>query len=503
METRSASIIHDLIGWAPPAQVITSERGEQFRRTGHCRICGDQECWTPEECAEEARSSSELVAGPGVPRAGGTHERAAGGPGLAADPGAGPGLVICAKTGRVRNDTASEQALWRPAFPSADLIGWAADELPKRDKWDGHEGPRPRIMIGPGCITISRPDLARRERAHERAFERHCKEVDLLAAYLNEYGEFPDEGRGSRREIVGWSAKSRANFVHVMCELDYAPMFADPSRVAAMVTLTYPSDWLTVAPDGKTVKEHLKTFRKRYERAWGEPLRAVWKLEFQRRGAPHFHILLVPPHGLAGTVRQEGKRRRRAAVGDGLPFRQWLSVVWADIVAHPDPVERMKHETAGTGVDFAEGLRASDPKRVAVYFLKHGGATAKEYQHIVPEAWREPGKGPGRFWGYWGLERVTAGREVDPATAVQAVRILRRWSRAQGVTRQVSVERVDIKTGRVRIRRVRRPVRRLRVGAGWVAVNDGAAFGIQLARALAVIGAAAPAPSRLPSTHTP
>ena len=86
-----------------------------------------------------------------APRAGGTHERAPG----------GPGLVICAKTPRVRNHTASEQGLWRPAFPSADLIRWAADELPKRDKWDGHEGPRPRIMIGPGCITISRPNLAR------------------------------------------------------------------------------------------------------------------------------------------------------------------------------------------------------------------------------------------------------------------------------------------------------------------------------------------------------
>ena len=434
-----------------------------------------------------------ILVGPGVPRAGGTQERAAGGPGLAAGPGAGPGLVICAKTGREFPSTAPDQALWRPAFPSADLITWAADELPARDNWDGHEGPRPRIMIGPGCITISRPDLARRERAREREIERHALAVARLAAHLDEYGEFLDDRRESGREIVAWSAKSRSNFVHVMCELDYAPMFANPFRIAAMVTLTYPADWLTVAPDGKTVKEQLKTFRKRYERAWGEPLRAVWKLEFQRRGAPHFHILLVPPHGKAGEHRTG---RQRTAVGDGLPFRQWLSAVWADIVAHPDPVERMKHEAAGTGVDFAEGLRASDPKRVAVYFLKHGGATAKEYQHIVPEAWRAPGKGPGRFWGYWGLKRVTAGREVDPATAVQAVRLLRRWSRAQGVTRQVSVERVAIRTGRVRVRRVRRPVRRLRAGAGWVAVNDGAAFGIQLARALAVVGAAAPDSSR-------
>jgi hypothetical protein len=339
-------------------------------------------------------------------------------------------------------------------------------------------------MIGPGCITITRPDLARHERARERAVVRHLQDVDQLVAHLEAHGDFPADNRESTREIVAWSGKSRANFVHVMCELDYAPMFSSVYRVAAMLTLTYPADWLTVAPDGRTVKKHLDTFRKRYLRAWGEALICVWKLEFQRRGAPHFHILLVPPHGKAGEYRLAMAKRRRPAIGDGLPFRQWVSITWADIVNHPDPEERRKHEAAGTGLDFAEGLRATDPKRVAVYFLKHGGASAKEYQHIVPEPWREPGKGPGRFWGYWGLERVAAGREVDPATAVKAVRVLRRWAAAQGTTRQVSVERVDTRTGRIRRRNVRRPVRRMRGGAGWVAVNDGAGFGSALARYL-------------------
>jgi len=37
-------------------------------------------------------------------------------------------------------------------------------------------------------------------------------------------------------------------------------------------------------------------------------------------------------------------------------FRTWLSVTWADIVAHPDPEQRRRHRAAGTGVDYAEGL---------------------------------------------------------------------------------------------------------------------------------------------------
>jgi hypothetical protein len=57
-----------------------------------------------------------------------------------------------------------------------------------------------------------------------------------------------------------------------------------------MLTLTYPGDWLIVAPNAEVVKRHFQALCKRYGRAWGEPLIGPWKLEFQRRGAPHFHI---------------------------------------------------------------------------------------------------------------------------------------------------------------------------------------------------------------------
>lgn len=368
--------------------------------------------------------------------------------------------------------------------------------------WTGHEGPRPRVAFTPGSITISRPDLARHERARERAIAAQRAMVDQAARYLAEHGEHaPDPA--PTREITAWSRKSRANMVKTLCSLDYSAMLA-PGRAAAMITLTYPGDWLTVAPDGKTVKGHLLALRKRYERAWDEKLATIWKLEFQRRGAPHWHLLMIPPYGVAGAARRAGARRKRAAVGDGLPFPQWLSATWADIVSHPDPVERMRHERAGTGVDFAEGLRASDPRRVAVYFLKHGGASGKEYQHVLPAPWRVPGRGPGRWWGYWHLSPVVAAREVPVGDAIRAARILRRWSRAQGVTRQVRVPRIRggairselaevvglagaqaVAARRPRYRSVRRPVERMSGGTGWVAVNDGAAMGSQLARALA------------------
>ena len=86
------------------------------------------------------------------------------------------------------------------------------------------------------------------------------------------------------------------------------------------------------------------------------------------------------------------------AVGrSGRTFRDWLSHVWADIVAHPDPEERTRHFLAGTAVDILNGLRACDPKRLAIYFTKHSSPNSlgdKEYQHMVPDVWRKPGTAP-------------------------------------------------------------------------------------------------------------
>lgn len=392
----------------------------------------------------------------------------------------------------VQADTPADflEQLWSPSFPSADLVNQAAGLLPRvpqRPAWLT-EGPRPFLRVGPGVVEVRSKDYARAERTADRLAHRHELAVAELAAYFEEHGEFPEDPEPTRT-ITEWSRKSRANMVRTLGLLDFTPMYADLTRLPAMVTLTYPGDWLTVAPTGKAVKAHLKAFRKRFERAWNEPLRCVWKLEFQHRGAPHIHMLMVPPHG---------------RTADQWAFGAWLSYTWADIVAHPDPEQRRKHVRAGTGIDFAEGLRASDPKRVAVYFTKHAQFAAKEYQHIVPEPWQEPGCGPGRFWGYWGLEKAAAVVELDQADGVLAGRTLRRWARAQGVTREVSVWRTkggralseypevqglagaELLAGqhKARKRKVRRRARRMGANRGFVMVNDGAAMTSQLARYL-------------------
>jgi len=108
----------------------------------------------------------------------------------------------------------------------------------------------------------------------------------------------------------------------------------DGSRRAApgdALTLTYPGDWLTVAPTSEAVAEHFAALCKRYARAWGEELIGPWKKEFQRRGAPHLHISTAPPMGFT-TITDPAAGVRRE-----VDFKTWLSITWADIVNHPDP----------------------------------------------------------------------------------------------------------------------------------------------------------------------
>jgi hypothetical protein len=296
------------------------------------------------------------------------------------------------------------------------------------------------------------------------------------------------------------------------CRCTTATLVDRSRRLAAMLTLTYPGDWLTVAPDGEVVKRHFNALAKRYERAWGEPLVCVWKLKFQGRGAPHLHLSTTPPMGFTTIVDPD--------TGElcSVDFRTWLSITWADIVAHPDPEQRRRHRAAGTGVDYAEGIKLTDPRRMAVYFAKYGTGGRKDYQHRVPRECLsialvcedcgaeydadldecpdcgslaaelvETGTGPGRFWGYRGLTPVLAARQVTPAVGIAAGRVLRRWYRTKGLTKSVLVERVEQDTGRVRSRRTRKRLRLFGHGRGFACVNDGPAFTSQLARYLAAI----------------
>lgn len=354
-----------------------------------------------------------------------------------------PGLVICHTTAQTQSIPDDLGKLFQDQFPSAEnleeSLAWG------EWKWSGREGPVPQLEVAPGLVRLTAPDLNKREK---RANKQADSTVDLVC--------LDSEREGSDKLIRGWSRSSRAKMIARLSTLDYTPLMGRVEQ-PAMVTLTYPGLWEEVAPNGAVVKKHLRAFFERFRRAWGESWCGVWKLEFQRRGAPHFHLLMPIPHGVA-TAGKAGSRQK-TPVGDGLKFRAWLSLVWADIVGATG-IDRERHELAGTAVDYAEGAKARDPKKAAQYFAKHGAYSAKEYQHDVPKLWRDSEISVGRFWGYRNLKPLVRSVTITAEESIQIARVLRklgsRSTRWNGVTRKVETIKA--------VRRVRRPRRTILPG---------------------------------------
>lgn len=437
------------------------------------------------------------------------------------NPGTASGLVICAKNVRDSLDDwiATDELRAIDAlglrFPRPEMVAAAAALFEPAAPWACGRGRRGterdsgrfRITVGPGVVRLGWTNPVRAEKAAELAVGHHQRDVEdaklqirddlartggsddqAVVSSTRRSATAPDQ-RYTGGVITEWSRKSRSAMCRTFAELDYSPL-VDSGRVPAMVTLTYPGHWEVVAPDGAAVKRHIMLWRKRFQREYGEPARYIWKLEFQRRGAPHIHLWMAPPMSPGRS---------------GRGFAQWLSETWAQIVDHPDSVQKARHRLAGTAIDVRNGLNACDPKRLAIYFTKHSSPNVhgdKEYQHIVPDLWRQPGRGPGRFWGVYGLKKALVVAEVAQDAYVAARRIVRRWSRSQAVygdsgscfatavtprTATRLVPRVDRDSGRVTHRRVRRRRTLCNQGGlagGYVLVNDGPSFASQLATAL-------------------
>jgi hypothetical protein len=393
---------------------------------------------------------------------------------------------------------------FRPEFPAIELIPVAAGamfdaayvgRMTARRQVDGclAEGPAISLTISPGSVKLSRRYASRAERAQESALRRRRARVGQVAAYLraeatadaldtlaSTFEGLPDGesvrwavdplAPSGRSRITEWSRKSIRNMTERLMTLDYRPLVE--AGTPALCTLTLPDEWEQYAPTGKAFHRLIRNFQKRYARAWGRELVGVWKLEFQRRGAPHLHMLIVPQLGAAKC---------------GRTWRRWYSETWADVLGVTGETRRNVigfHSDPKTCADYAEGLRMSDPKRIGIYFTKHALLKDKEYQNIVPKLWCVEGAGPGRFWGRWGLPVIEAAVEVTYDQAVKLARTMRRLERARGAMRQARVQRVDVRTGLVRRRTVRRRLGRMPGTFGFLAVNDGAGYVFALSRCL-------------------
>ena len=201
-----------------------------------------------------------------------------------------------------------------------------------------------------------------------------------------------------RGEIRTFSSRSRRRLLNFLAQFNEK---ATPH--VAFLTLTYPGEYTRKR---KEWYEHIKRFDRELERRYGRAW-SVWKLEPQKRGAPHFHLLIgfdQPQMGLH-------------FMDDGEDFQsacRWVAETWYRIVGSNDP----RHLRAGTRL---EPMRSWDG--VMSYASKYLGKETS-----MPDWWE-----PGRFWGKFGTPPIEFMDEpITPRHAVHLKRLARRYLRSKG-----------------------------------------------------------------------
>lgn len=182
-------------------------------------------------------------------------------------------------------------------------------------------------------------------------------EGSFIAVARVGYGAPPSKDRPTRGRVQGFSARSRSRMLKQLAKLN-----RDAIRGALMVTLTYPGVY---AADERRWKRDLDVWTKRLVRRCPQAS-YVWKLEFQARGAPHYHLLLFGVHFLA---------------------KDWLSESWYEVVGSHDA----RHRVAGTQV-----ARLRSANEALAYAAKY----ISKRDSIEDDGYW------GRYWGVYGRERL-------------------------------------------------------------------------------------------------
>jgi hypothetical protein len=131
-------------------------------------------------------------------------------------------------------------------------------------------------------------------------------------------------GGGRRGLVNGFSRSSRKRLLELLASLE--PGNQQGRVVAVFLTLTFPG-----VPSPFEAKAFLQTFLKRAGRRF-PGASGVWRLEFQRRGSPHFHLMLF---GLPFWRKDEVQRVWGEVIGEDRPFTRIEAVrSWRQCIAY-------------------------------------------------------------------------------------------------------------------------------------------------------------------------
>jgi len=156
-------------------------------------------------------------------------------------------------------------------------------------------------------------------------------------------------------------------------------------------TLTYPNEFPW---EPEIFKGHLDAFGKRFRRSF-PGCGFHRKLEFQKRGAPHFHPIFWNVRTDNGSIRL---------------FREWLAQAWDAVVSSRNPA----HLLAGTSADVIES-------QFGILRYVAGYVSDSDQSH--------PGEKVGRYWGIVGRSNIPWAQVEIMELTVSEAKLVRRIAR--------------------------------------------------------------------------
>jgi hypothetical protein len=203
-------------------------------------------------------------------------------------------------------------------------------------------------------------------------------------------------GGGRRGDITTFSRQSRRRLMQAVAKVrrELVPTF---------VTLTYPAVY---SSDPTEWKRHLKVFWQRMKRKFPTAC-FFWRLEFQKRGAPHFHLLVW-----------------------GVDYKSllsWVPSAWYEVVASGDE----KHLRAGTRVERLRSFRSA---------LRYASKELAKVDQASADGYH----GVGRWWGVYGRGLIPWAVRLRWAAADGDVVQIMRWFRRFAGLRSRSYKSLSI-----------------------------------------------------------
>ena len=220
----------------------------------------------------------------------------------------------------------------------------------------------------------------------------------------NEEDEDKDIG-GIRKSIVGFSRASRMRFQCMMGKMLKAGTWY-------FITLTYPAEF---SNDPKSYKINLKAFVLKLRRAF-PAISGFWKLEPQKRGAPHFHVLTT------GQV-------------DLIDLIVFVPQVWYEVVGSNDPLHLAWHKGLLGNKPCVEKVESDEG--VMWYASKYIGKTIDELPEDKTELWKKIG----RYWGVFNRDLLPFAEEIRVSVTNKEASKAKRCMRG-------FMERLNKKTGK-------------------------------------------------------